>query len=107
METRNRNSDLPFRVIFQGIDGIQIPIPNYDFKFEFYVNPARVFTASKIADVFTKCIVIDENTLFVGIDSPTFGPGELKCRKTYYLPDERFPDGIQSKVIVETVLILE
>jgi len=107
METRNRNSDLPFRVKFKGINGIQILIPNYDFKFEFYVNPSRVYTASKIADILTNCSVIDVNTMFIAIDSPSFGPGELKCRKTFFLPDERFPDGTQKKVEVETILILE
>ena len=57
-----------------------------------------MLVASQKDGVKTNCKEI-EGMLHVFFDSPQFGKGMLRSRKTLHIPNENFPDGYRDIVI--------
>lgn len=90
-------------VPFRDTDGNEIPPPNYDFEIEYFVGSGiKKVVASKKGDVFTNCSIID-GLLTCTFDKPRLGRGRLMSRKTYHIPDPRFPDA-EYTIVTETTL---
>lgn len=102
MQTINRESDFIIKTSFLDDFGIQIPIPDYDFEFEYFVYPESSVKAGKTGNDFINCYP-EGDLVVVAIDEPGFSPGLLKCKKTYSIPDDRFPDGIRKTVETTTI----
>jgi len=90
----NSKSDLLIEVTFKDTDGNIIPVPEYDFELEYYVYTNRRIKAGKTGTTFFNCTPTADDKLAVVFDNPNLGSGTLYCERTYFIPDDRFPDGI-------------
>ena len=93
----NKNSDLQIEIQFYDSDGIEIGVPPYDFIFEYYVSSSNKIMASQVNGELTNCYKSD-GKLYAIFDSPNLDKGSLFCEKTYFVPDDHFPDRIHKIV---------
>lgn len=99
MTKHNNLSDLAIAVKFEDEQGQPCGIPSYDFELEFFTHPEfKTVVASQKNGELTNCGVID-GTLVCFFDKPKLGKGQLLTRKTFHIPDENFPDGVNTFVV--------
>lgn len=98
-------SDFLMNLQFTDEDGNSIPIPIFNFKIEYFVRDKTITVEHKdgayIVDEFTK-VNIEDDTLIISYDGPKLELGNLRSRKTYYLPNDKFVDGKQT-IIEESI----
>ncbi len=97
MNISNR-SDFGVKVDFVDQEGNIVPVPDYDFRFDYYVYDGRRVSAGRINGQLVNCH-IDGRQLICTFDAPNLGCGALRSRKTYHIPDNNYPDGIRDIVI--------
>lgn len=88
----NNLSDLPIEVHFVDDNKEPVAPPSYDFVLEYFTHPEyKIVRASKINGVYSNCSLKD-GVLHCSFDNPKLGPGRLFSRKTFFIPDDTFPD---------------
>ena len=77
------------------ISGANIPMSEYDFEIEMYVNGGKPIKRTK-----DECIQgSNDNTYIVLLDTNELGKvGKLILKCTAYIPDEAFKDGKRTEV---------
>lgn len=88
----NYKSDFEVDVTLE-LGGIQIPIPDNDFKVVFYILESKTYTCSYIGGVWTNCKKKDDNTLQCFLDNHKLGIGALRVEFYDYKPNADYSDG--------------
>lgn len=97
----HKDSDLIIQVVFYDEQDNPIPVPEFDFILEYYQPPSHkynIISGRKNGDLFN-CVQVDDK-LIITADKPGFlaSSQPVRLRRTYYIPDISFPDGIHKIV---------
>lgn len=96
----NNLADLPIEVHFVDDEKEPVAPPSYDFVLEYFTHPDyKIVRASRINGVYSNCSLRD-GVLHCSFDNPMLGPGQLYSRKTFFIPDNTFPDRVNKFVVV-------
>ena len=96
----NNLADLPIEVHFVDDEKEPVAPPSYDFVLEYFTHPDyKIVRASRINGVYSNCSLRD-GVLHCSFDNPMLGPGRLYSRKTFFIPDNTFPDRVNKFVVV-------
>ena len=101
MKKINCKSDFDFILHLRNANGDEIGFPDYDWKATLSTGRRlNIFTASCIGGVCTNCFN-DNGQIRIVADNHRLGPGTLNVEFQALLPNESYPDGSRSFVIVE------
>ena len=105
-----RGSDLFSEVKFTDCDGNRIPVPLYDFEFE-YIGGGVSVKAGRKDGVLFNCVVEGEEEdlehLAVCVDAPEFMGTELRRKATLFIPDTRFSDDSRKECYDDIIAVIK
>jgi hypothetical protein len=73
----------------------EFTMDDYDWQCDVYCSAQKVLSIPK-----SSAIRIDSNNYIILVDSVKIGTGNVKCKVIAHIPDEDFPDGLRTEVIV-------
>lgn len=100
MKTKNFKEDLDFKVVIRDREGVELPLPWWDFRIVIRTDGCRSVTVWRKGEHWEGCFA-DGGRVHVVLKNHGLGPGVLRMEMLADLPDGVYPDGKRLTVVPE------